>query len=79
MPELKGKIIGNTFINIIKEEVAKLEATAEEEAEAPEQEKKGEVDWLLQGTLYLDVIESVSFKGLSAATKTLHDVGVSDV
>lgn len=75
-PEQKRKIIGNTFINIFEEEAAKLEAAAEqEEANAPEQEKKGKVEWLLQGTLYPDVIESISFKGPSATIKTHHNVG----
>ena len=75
-PEQKRKIIGNTFINIFEEEAAKLEAAAEqEEANAPEREKKGKVEWLLQGTLYPDVIESISFKGPSATIKTHHNVG----
>ena len=75
-PEQKRKIIGNTFINIFEEEAAKLEAAAEqEEANAPELEKKGKVEWLLQGTLYPDVIESISFKGPSATIKTHHNVG----
>jgi GMP synthase (glutamine-hydrolysing) len=73
-PEQKRKIIGNTFINIFEEEAAKIEAAAEEE-EKQGQEKKGRVEWLLQGTLYPDVIESISFKGPSATIKTHHNVG----
>ncbi|KAH9052901.1 GMP synthase [Lactarius deliciosus] len=65
-PEQKRKIIGNTFINVFEAEAAKLEA-----AEAD----KGRIDWLLQGTLYPDVIESISFKGPSATIKTHHNVG----
>lgn len=73
-PEKKRKIIGNTFINVFEEEAHKLEKLAEEE-EANGAEKKGKVEWLLQGTLYPDVIESISFKGPSATIKTHHNVG----
>ncbi|KAJ3025471.1 UNVERIFIED_CONTAM: GMP synthase (glutamine-hydrolyzing) [Siphonaria sp. JEL0065] len=66
-PEKKRKIIGNTFIEVFEAEAAKLEANVE---------KKGrKIEFLLQGTLYPDVIESVSFKGPSATIKTHHNVG----
>ena len=65
-PEEKRKIIGNTFIHVFEEEAAKLD-TAEAD--------KGKIEWLLQGTLYPDVIESISFKGPSATIKTHHNVG----
>ncbi|KAJ7198313.1 hypothetical protein GGX14DRAFT_470151 [Mycena pura] len=73
-PEQKRKIIGNTFINVFEAEAAKIEATAEEE-EKGGAAAKGRVEWLLQGTLYPDVIESISFKGPSATIKTHHNVG----
>ncbi len=65
-PEQKRKIIGNTFINVFEAEAAKLEAAEVD---------KGKIEWLLQGTLYPDVIESISFKGPSATIKTHHNVG----
>src|SRR5512136_2239456 len=58
-PEQKRKIIGNEFIYLFEEEAKKL----------------GEVDYLAQGTLYPDVIESVSTKGPSAVIKSHHNVG----
>ncbi|SMC24923.1 GMP synthase (glutamine-hydrolyzing) [Desulfacinum hydrothermale DSM 13146] len=58
-PEQKRKIIGNLFIEVFEKEAAKLEGTR----------------YLAQGTLYPDVIESVSFKGPSATIKTHHNVG----
>jgi GMP synthase (glutamine-hydrolysing) len=73
-PEQKRKIIGNTFINVFEDEAAKIEAAADEE-EKKGAEAKGRVEWLLQGTLYPDVIESISFKGPSATIKTHHNVG----
>ncbi|KAJ2917562.1 hypothetical protein MD484_g2870, partial [Candolleomyces efflorescens] len=73
-PEQKRKIIGNTFIHIFEEEAAKIEAAAAAE-EKKGGDAKGRVEWLLQGTLYPDVIESISFKGPSATIKTHHNVG----
>ncbi len=58
-PERKRKIIGHTFIEVFDEESRKL----------------GHVDFLAQGTLYPDVIESVSSKGPSAVIKSHHNVG----
>ncbi len=58
-PEQKRKIIGRLFIEIFEEEAKKL----------------GQVDFLAQGTLYPDVIESTSFKGPSVTIKTHHNVG----
>lgn len=62
-PEKKRKIIGGTFIDIFQEEAKKIVA------------ESGECDYLLQGTLYPDVIESISYKGPSATIKTHHNVG----
>jgi GMP synthase (glutamine-hydrolysing) len=58
-PERKRKIIGAEFIAVFDEEAKKI----------------GPVDFLVQGTLYPDVIESVSVKGPSATIKTHHNVG----
>ncbi|MFP4071129.1 MAG: glutamine-hydrolyzing GMP synthase [Desulfovibrionales bacterium] len=58
-PEEKRKIIGHTFIEVFDQEAKKI---------------KG-VKFLAQGTLYPDVIESVSFKGPSAVIKSHHNVG----
>ncbi|KAJ1551188.1 GMP synthase (glutamine-hydrolyzing), partial [Nowakowskiella sp. JEL0078] len=67
-PEQKRKIIGNTFIEVFEAEAARIEAEIE-------QQGKGHIEFLLQGTLYPDVIESVSYKGPSATIKTHHNVG----
>lgn len=58
-PELKRKAIGLKFIDIFDAEAKKI----------------GDVKWLVQGTLYPDVIESVSVGGASATIKTHHNVG----
>jgi len=61
-PEQKRKIIGRVFIEVFDDEARKVRSG----------EGKG---WLVQGTLYPDVIESVSFKGPSAVIKSHHNVG----
>jgi GMP synthase (glutamine-hydrolysing) len=58
-PEQKRKLIGAEFIAVFREEAQRL----------------GTVPFLVQGTLYPDVIESVSFRGPSATIKTHHNVG----
>jgi GMP synthase (glutamine-hydrolysing) len=58
-PEEKRRRIGREFIAVFEEEAAQL----------------GAIPWLAQGTLYPDVIESVSAKGPSATIKTHHNVG----
>ncbi|MBD3257372.1 glutamine-hydrolyzing GMP synthase [candidate division GN15 bacterium] len=58
-PEQKRKIIGNTFIDVFEVQAEKI----------------GDIEFLAQGTLYPDVIESVSFKGPSATIKSHHNVG----
>ena len=58
-PEHKRKVIGNTFIEVFDKEAAKI----------------SDAKWLGQGTIYPDVIESVSVKGPSATIKSHHNVG----
>ncbi len=58
-PEEKRKAIGNTFIDVFDDEAHHIE----------------NVTWLGQGTIYPDVIESVSVKGPSATIKSHHNVG----
>lgn len=67
-PEEKRKIIGKTFIDIFEQHARGIE----EESKA---KQKGKFEFLAQGTLYPDVIESVSFKGPSVTIKTHHNVG----
>ena len=58
-PELKRKAIGAKFIDVFDAEANKI----------------GGVKWLVQGTLYPDVIESVSLRGASVTIKSHHNVG----
>jgi len=64
-PERKRKIIGNEFIRVFADEAERLQKT----------EAHGDIKFLVQGTLYPDVIESVSVKGPSATIKSHHNVG----
>ncbi|GES58249.1 GMP synthase [Aspergillus terreus] len=68
-PEKKRKIIGSTFIDLFEQEAIRIEKEAENTPNS------GKVEWFLQGTLYPDVIESLSFRGPSATIKTHHNVG----
>ncbi|KAI1190916.1 GMP synthase [Nemania serpens] len=68
-PETKRKIIGETFIDLFEQEAIRIEE------EAKETPRAGKVEWFLQGTLYADLIESLSFKGPSATIKSHHNVG----
>lgn len=58
-PETKRKVIGRVFIEVFDEESMAIE----------------DVSWLAQGTIYPDIIESVSVKGPSATIKSHHNVG----
>ncbi|MBI4445229.1 MAG: glutamine-hydrolyzing GMP synthase [Acidobacteria bacterium] len=58
-PEQKRRVIGEEFIRVFEEEA----------------HRAGRVEYLVQGTLYPDVIESVSVRGPSAVIKTHHNVG----
>jgi GMP synthase (glutamine-hydrolysing) len=62
-PEKKRKIIGNEFIRVFEKEARRIER------------KEGKVKWLVQGTLYPDVIESRSVRGPSQVIKSHHNVG----
>ncbi|HKU22891.1 MAG TPA: glutamine-hydrolyzing GMP synthase [Terriglobales bacterium] len=62
-PEKKRRIIGNEFIAIFEEEAERI------------QREHGHVEFLVQGTLYPDVIESRSVRGPSQTIKTHHNVG----
>jgi len=62
-PEKKRKIIGNEFIKVFEREARRIE------------KQEGKVKWLVQGTLYPDVIESRSVRGPSQVIKSHHNVG----
>ncbi len=62
-PETKRKIIGNEFIEVFDDEAKRI------------LQAEGEVEWLVQGTLYPDVIESRSVRGPSQVIKSHHNVG----
>jgi GMP synthase (glutamine-hydrolysing) len=62
-PEKKRKIIGNEFIKVFEREARRIEKS------------QGKVKWLVQGTLYPDVIESRSVRGPSQVIKSHHNVG----
>jgi GMP synthase (glutamine-hydrolysing) len=62
-PEAKRKIIGNEFIVVFEEQARNIE------------KEQGKVEWLVQGTLYPDVIESRSVRGPSQVIKSHHNVG----
>ena len=64
-PEKKRKIIGNEFIEVFDDEAHRILQNKDE----------GEVEWLVQGTLYPDVIESRSVRGPSEVIKSHHNVG----
>jgi GMP synthase (glutamine-hydrolysing) len=64
-PEIKRKRIGVEFIAVFAEEAQRLQR----------EEAHGEIGFLVQGTLYPDVIESISVRGPSATIKTHHNVG----
>jgi GMP synthase (glutamine-hydrolysing) len=64
-PEIKRKRIGAEFIAVFAEEAQRLQR----------EEAHGEIGFLVQGTLYPDVIESISVRGPSATIKTHHNVG----
>jgi GMP synthase (glutamine-hydrolysing) len=66
-PEQKRKAIGNEFIAVFDDEARKIFET--------EKHTGAEIAWLVQGTLYPDVIESSSVKGPSQTIKSHHNVG----
>ena len=58
-PETKRKVVGEEFIRVFEEKAKDI----------------GKVEYLLQGTLYPDVIESISLEGPSSKIKSHHNVG----
>ena len=66
-PETKRRIIGSEFISVFDDEAHRIS----QQTGSP----TGSIDWLVQGTLYPDVIESCSVKGPSQTIKSHHNVG----
>ncbi|MGH9643074.1 MAG: glutamine-hydrolyzing GMP synthase [Terriglobales bacterium] len=66
-PERKRKIIGNEFIEVFDDEAHRILQENDQ--------TEGHVEWLVQGTLYPDVIESRSVRGPSEVIKSHHNVG----
>jgi len=66
-PETKRKIIGNEFIEVFDAEAHRILQN--------DKDGKNKVEWLVQGTLYPDVIESRSVRGPSQVIKSHHNVG----
>ena len=78
-PETKRKIIGNEFIAVFDDEAHRIGQSLAQQAGLPAGSRvaapAASIDWLVQGTLYPDVIESSSVKGPSQTIKSHHNVG----